>query len=259
MKKIIKEHPEMSIDVLKQLPYLLNDPILVMDSKTVSGRLILLGDVYANGKVVSMILEINPSTRSGKTTYVNVIKVASAHTRSNIQNLINSSNIRYVMENKNRVNEWLKVNRLQLPLPNSHSDSATDIIAENAKNVKGIDKNSSGKSSGKQHALPLDEDGNIPASEVALSKKSKKTVDNSKTKAEAKAEKTLERGRKALEAEKSKLRADYRTDRVYNEQSIKKELNDSVEDFKHLHKDRTYLASKLDIDLSPQCKQKNTQ
>jgi len=84
------------------------------------------------------------------------MKVASAHTRSNIQNLINSSNIRYVAENENRVNKWLKVNRLQLPLPNSHSDSAAAvIIPENAENVKGIDENSSDK----QFALSLDEDG----------------------------------------------------------------------------------------------------
>ena len=139
----MRDHPEMTREVIKNLPALLNDPILVLDSKTVSGRLVLLGEVYANGKPVMMALELNPSTRSGKSTYVDVIKVASAYARNNTQNLINSSNIRFVCENKSRVNDWLKVNRLQLPLPNTQSNSATDSIPENSQNVNSISENKS--------------------------------------------------------------------------------------------------------------------
>lgn len=135
VKKIMKDHPEMTIDVIKQLPELLYDPILVFDSNTVKDRLVLLGEVYAGGKPVMMALEINPSTRSGKSTYIDVIKVASAYTRSNTQSLINHSNLRYVNENKNRVNDWLKVNRLQLPLPNSQSDSANNSITDSKEKV----------------------------------------------------------------------------------------------------------------------------
>ena len=135
VKKIMKDHPEMTIDVIKQLPELLYDPILVFDSNTVKDRLVLLGEVYAGGKPVMMALEINPSTRSGKSTYIDVIKVASAYTRSNTQSLINHSNLRYANENKNRVNDWLKVNRLQLPLPNSQSDSANNSITDSTEKV----------------------------------------------------------------------------------------------------------------------------
>ena len=135
IKKIMHDHVEMESDVIKNLPYLLNDPILVLDSKTVKGRIVLLGEVYAKGKPVMMALELNPTTRSGNSTYVNVIKVASAYTRSNIQNMISTSNIRFVNENESRVNDWLKVNRLQLPLPNSQSNSATYIIPENTEKV----------------------------------------------------------------------------------------------------------------------------
>ena len=144
LKSIVAEHTEMTLDVIKALPDLLNDPILVLDSKTVKGRLVLLGEVYANGKPVMMAIEINPTTRSGSATYVDVIKVASAYTRRNTQALIDTSNIRYVNENKSRVDDWLKVNRLQLPLPNSQSDSAvekeqellsTNSISENSENV----------------------------------------------------------------------------------------------------------------------------
>lgn len=93
IKKIMRDHPEMTIDVIKNLPYLLNDPILVLDSKTVYGRLVILGEVYAKGKPVMMVLEINPSTRGGNSTYMDVIKVASAYARNNTQNMINASNI----------------------------------------------------------------------------------------------------------------------------------------------------------------------
>ena len=135
IKKIIKDHSEMTIEVIKQLPLLLNDPILVIDSKTVEGRLVLLGEVYANGKPVMMALEINPSTRSGNSSYIDVIKVASAYTRSNTQNLIDKSNLRYICKNKSRVDDWLKVNRLQLPLPSSQSDSAINSIPNSTEKV----------------------------------------------------------------------------------------------------------------------------
>ena len=147
IKSIMNQHPEMTRDVIKNLPHLLNDPIVVLDSKTVSGRLVLLGEVYANNKPVMMALEINPSTRSGNSTYVDVIKVASAYTRSNTQNLINSSNIRFVNENKNRVNDWLKVNRLQLPLPNTQSDSGTISIPQTAEKSNSFSEKTSENSS----------------------------------------------------------------------------------------------------------------
>ena len=135
IKKIMQDHTEMTLNVIKALPYLLNDPILILDSKTVSGRLVLFGEVYANGKPVMMALEINPSTRSGNSTYVDVIKVASAYTRNNTQNMINTSNIRFICKNKSRVENWLKVNRLQLPLPNTQLNSTVNSIPDSEEKV----------------------------------------------------------------------------------------------------------------------------
>ncbi len=143
IKNLIKNHPEMSIDVIKKLPYLIIDPIIVLDSKTVPNRLVLFGEVYAAEKPVMVALEINPTTRSGNSTYVDIIKIASAYTRSNTQNIINSSKIRYVDKNKSRVNEWLKVNRLQLPLPNSQSLSADISISQTSEKINPSDKKTS--------------------------------------------------------------------------------------------------------------------
>lgn len=142
IKKVMHDHIEMTTDVIKQLPNLLNDPMLVLNSKTVSERLVLLGEVYANGKPVIMALELNPTTRAGTASYIDIVKVASAYTRSNTQNLINSSNIRFVNKNESRVNDWLSVNRLQLPLPSSQSDSANNSVSQDRQNVNSNDKNS---------------------------------------------------------------------------------------------------------------------
>ena len=59
-------------------------------------------------------------------------KIAGAYTRTNTKNTIMNSKIRYICENKSRVNNWLKVNRLQLPLPNSQSNSAANSIPQAA-------------------------------------------------------------------------------------------------------------------------------
>ena len=47
-------------------------------------------------------------------------------------NSINRGSVRYINENKSRVDDWLKVNRLQLPLPNSQSNSAANSIPQAA-------------------------------------------------------------------------------------------------------------------------------
>ena len=60
--KIQKKHPAMTDDVIKQVPHILEDPILVMKSKTVEGRLTIFGEVYdKSGAPVLAVLELNPT------------------------------------------------------------------------------------------------------------------------------------------------------------------------------------------------------
>ena len=47
-----------------------------------------------------------------------------------------------INENKSRVNNWLKVNRLQLPLPNTQSNSAINSIPEKPEKVNINERNS---------------------------------------------------------------------------------------------------------------------
>lgn len=134
--KIKNKHPEMTDIIIKQVPNILENPIIVMKSNTVNGRLVLFGDVYdSKNNPVLVALELNPTDRGGKS--LNVIKVASAYGKEkNLQNFINKSKILYVEPNKKRTHMWLKVNRLQLPLLSSSTYGFfNNSISQNSKNV----------------------------------------------------------------------------------------------------------------------------
>ena len=49
--------------------------------------------------------------------------LGSKFTKKNVQNLIDTSEVLFTETNKNRFENWLKVNRLQLPLPSTDSKS----------------------------------------------------------------------------------------------------------------------------------------
>ena len=142
IKKILNTHPNMTIDTIKALPYALTDPVLVMQSRSVEGRIVVYGEVYdTNGVPVQIAMELNPRARSGKTSYVDIIKVASAYSKSNTQNFINNSKILYTDKNKSRLSDWLNVNRLQLPLRSRSESAPTDSIHQKSENVNGKSKN----------------------------------------------------------------------------------------------------------------------
>ena len=121
--------------VIKQVPNILENSVLIMESLTVPDRLTLFGEVYdAKNNAVLAVLELNPKDKNGRA--LSIIKIASAYGKdTNPQGLINKSKILYT--NKNRINRWLSVNRLQLPLP-SYSTDSKNSISENQNAVKDI-------------------------------------------------------------------------------------------------------------------------
>lgn len=136
IKKIQDKHPAMTDNIIKQVPDILENPVLIMESKTVDGRLTLFGEIYdQNNNPVLAVLELNPNDKNGNS--LNVIKIASAYGKdTNPQALIDKSNILYV--NKNRAEEWLRKNRLQLPIFNQ--SGSTNSIPDNSGNVNTSDK-----------------------------------------------------------------------------------------------------------------------
>ena len=129
--KIKQDHPEMTDDIIKQIPYLLEYPVMVMQSQTAVNRVVAFGEVYADGNPVLCALELKPNGRID-----NFIKVASAYSKKGAQNLINTSDILYLDPNKNRTDNWLKALRLQLPAGVTNYGSIGSVTYTN-KNVKG--------------------------------------------------------------------------------------------------------------------------
>ena len=125
----------MTDSIIKQVPNILENPIIVMESNTVSGRLVLFGDVYdSKNNPVLVALELNPTEKGGKS--LNIIKIASAYGKDvDLQGFINKSKILYVEPNKERTHNWLSVNRLKLPLPSTRFGFFNNSISQNSKNV----------------------------------------------------------------------------------------------------------------------------
>ena len=145
IKNTLSKHDSgMDIDVIKRVPEILESPIVVVDSKTVEGRKVVLGEVYDNNeKIVVVALELNPSSNSGKTQFTDIIKIATSQGRSHIQSLLDGK-ICYVDPNEKRVQNWLNVNRLQLPLRSTNQDPI-DRVAQNELSVNSNSMQNSSK------------------------------------------------------------------------------------------------------------------
>ena len=138
MKKLLNKHSGMTIDILKQIPELLENPVIVIDSKSKNNSKIVMGELYDdNDKLVTTVLLLAPSSRSGNV--LDMIKISSAEGRGHIGSLLKKDDgtpvdVRYVDEK--RIHDWLNVNKLQLPLRNLGQDS-NGSISQGGVNVKG--------------------------------------------------------------------------------------------------------------------------
>ena len=165
IKKIKVDHPAMTDMVIKQVPNILENPNLVMESKTKEGRLTLFGEVYDQKKEpVLAVLLLNPTDRGGNS--LNILKVASAYGKdTHPQGLIDNSKILYVEPNKKRTQNWLTVNGLQLPLPSSSYGFVNTIVANkpsgvNTHSMQNGQKNAQNGKNNTRHSLEVDSQGN---------------------------------------------------------------------------------------------------
>ncbi len=116
INEIQKKHKEMGDGEIKQVPRILEKPIVVMQSRGFDSRVTIYADVIAkNEKPVMAVLELLP-TNMGEYFILDEIKVVNAFGKDNPQFLLNNSDILYVEPNKERTDKWLVANRLQLPL-----------------------------------------------------------------------------------------------------------------------------------------------
>lgn len=136
--KIREKHISMTDAVIKQVPSLLEHPVVVMQSNSVNSRITILGEVFDSaGKPVLAVLELEPMSNGN---YLNELKIASAYEKDTPQNLINTSKILYVEPNKNRTHEWLSRTRLQLPFGLNHYGPINIISNSSSKSNTEIDR-----------------------------------------------------------------------------------------------------------------------
>lgn len=138
--RVLKEHPQMTDAIIKQIPEIINDPVLILQSKQSDSRIVLTGEVYdTDGNPVIVVLELHPKGKNG--IELDEIKVASAYGKKKMQTLIDTSKILYVNKDKTKTNRWLKNTRLQLPFDSTPVGSK-DILPSNDSIVKSDGKNS---------------------------------------------------------------------------------------------------------------------
>ena len=104
MNTIMREHPEMTVEEIKRIPEILDDPILVLKSKGHgkggNSRLVIFGSLKAqNGQPILTVLDLMP--REGKLIINDMQKVNSAYTKTGgAANFIMSSDALYADEKR---------------------------------------------------------------------------------------------------------------------------------------------------------------
>ena len=130
----IMKNPEMTPAVIKDAVRIVEEPIIVMDSKTVPGSIVMFGNAHTdNGKPVMVSMILHPETKTGEILDYGVISSTYGRRRNNAQSLIDSSNIRWVEKDKKRTEAWSKELGLQLPSSSTMIDS-NDSIRQSSEN-----------------------------------------------------------------------------------------------------------------------------
>lgn len=128
LNRIFKYHSSMNDEIIKQLPDIINEPVFILASKQKESRIVATGEVLdTDNNSVVVIMELKPKGKND--VELDEIKIASAYGKENIQNLIITSNMLYLTDDKEKINRWIKCTGLQLPFGSSTIDS-TYIISQ---------------------------------------------------------------------------------------------------------------------------------
>lgn len=122
LAEILNKHQGMSRDIVKQIPQILEHPVMVLNSRSGSpenqnrsSRIVVFGEVYdTNGAPVTAVIELRPTQNGGEVQDYNLLVSAYGKTK-NLHKLVEESEVLYLDPNKNRTDTWLEGLGLQLP------------------------------------------------------------------------------------------------------------------------------------------------
>ncbi|MBQ9130744.1 MAG: hypothetical protein IJX59_08300, partial [Clostridia bacterium] len=60
IQTILEDHPEITPDIIKDIPSIVENPVIVMKSLTRDDSITLFGDLEVNGMPVMVALQLNP-------------------------------------------------------------------------------------------------------------------------------------------------------------------------------------------------------
>lgn len=142
INKIFADHPEMTLDEIKKIPQILDDPALVLKSKNVgrsreNSRLVMFGLIKAkNGKPIMAVMDLRP--RENGFLIDDMQKVNSTYTKSNPTTFFETSEVLYA--DKKRTVPLLRSSGLAITsqrlLRNGSMGSIT--YSGNKVNIKGV-------------------------------------------------------------------------------------------------------------------------
>lgn len=118
---ILEQHPEMTLNEIKRIPEILDDPILVLSSRnkgragSQNTRLVLFGSVKAqDGRPVLCVLDLQPV--ENRIVIQDMQKATSAYTKDNDPvRFVRNSEVLYTSENRKRTTALLRTLGFQMP------------------------------------------------------------------------------------------------------------------------------------------------
>lgn len=139
----MRKHEELTPDIIKQLPNIIENPVLVLKSETVENSITVWGEIYdrKTNNPIMVAIKLNAKTKTGVVSNFAVITSAYKRPISQLQNFLNKAeNILYLDDNKKRTNDWLQSLGLQLP-PLVHQYGSIHTISQQDDSVKGYSLN----------------------------------------------------------------------------------------------------------------------
>ena len=113
---IMQDHPEIDLETAKNVPQILENPVVILKSRTQDNSITLFGDVTAaNGERVMAALHLTPRAGGDMETEFTLLASAYGRSEGNVRNLLKNSEVLYLDPNKNRTNTWLMQLRVQFP------------------------------------------------------------------------------------------------------------------------------------------------
>ncbi|MDR1598378.1 MAG: hypothetical protein LBS11_00635, partial [Oscillospiraceae bacterium] len=120
--KIIRtqlDHPAMTDDVIRQVPNILENPVVVMESKKTTRRVTMLGEINdAAGVPVLAVLDLVPTAATYPGLEVESLRLVSTYGKdANLQSFLSQSRMMYIDPDTQRTKGWLARNGLTLNVP----------------------------------------------------------------------------------------------------------------------------------------------